>query len=221
MVKKIKVVDVESNLEQPVQVSEPVQPSEPEPVQPSEPVVQSEENLKPIEEEHKVKKKRSPKKTVDKNIHELSEMLTKDPAEGDALSVALCGARCPAREIVVEPVKVDPPVEPVKVVEPVQAVEPPKENKNIKTVELVECPDCHKKLTQRTLKYSHQSVCPAKKPPKQEQVSEPKRVKKPVEEVQHIEEEYMASEPVGGVRRQITRVIKKSDKFKHLVANAF
>ena len=31
--------------------------------------------------------------------------------------------------------------------------------KNIKTIELVPCPKCGKKLTERTLKYSHYAVC--------------------------------------------------------------
>ena len=32
-------------------------------------------------------------------------------------------------------------------------------NKNIKTIELVPCPKCGKKLTEITLKYSHYAVC--------------------------------------------------------------
>ena len=39
-------------------------------------------------------------------------------------------------------------------------VKPEDEPKNIKTIELVSCPKCNKKLTSRTLKYSHESVCP-------------------------------------------------------------
>ena len=34
---------------------------------------------------------------------------------------------------------------------------------NVKTVELVECPDCNKKMTKKTLKYSHAKNCVAKK----------------------------------------------------------
>jgi hypothetical protein len=54
-------------------------------------------------------------------------------------------------------VEVVKPVEEVKLVEEVKPVE---DKKNIKTVELVECPKCGKKLTQRTLKYSHEAKCP-------------------------------------------------------------
>ena len=43
---------------------------------------------------------------------------------------------------------------------------------NIKTVELVECPDCNKKLTKKSLKYSHAKNCPANKQPKEEEKEE-------------------------------------------------
>ena len=71
------------------------------------------------------------------------------------------------KEIQVEPIQ-DKPVEEVEVIEnkPVEEIqvsiaEPlvEQKKKDIKTVELVECPKCGKKLTERTLKYSHQSKC--------------------------------------------------------------
>ena len=34
---------------------------------------------------------------------------------------------------------------------------------SVKTVELVECPDCNKKMTKKTLKYSHAKNCTGKK----------------------------------------------------------
>ncbi len=39
---------------------------------------------------------------------------------------------------------------------------------NTQTVELVECPDCNKKMTKKSLKYSHAKNCPANKQPKEE-----------------------------------------------------
>ena len=60
--------------------------------------------------------------------------------------------------IVEEPPKVEEPINKIEVLE-----ELPK--KNLKTVELMECPKCGKKVTERTLKYSHQAVCPANNPP--------------------------------------------------------
>ena len=59
--------------------------------------------------------------------------------------------------IVEEPLKVE---EPPKVEEPINNIEVLEElpKKNLKTVELVECPKCGKKVTERTLKYSHQEL---------------------------------------------------------------
>ena len=86
---------------------------------------------------------------------------------------------------------------------------------------MVECPDCHKKLTQRTLNYSHQQVCPAKNPPKENKVSKPARVAKQAEPVQHIQVEYMGYNPVGPVINRIQRVNVRQERIKKLVANAF
>ena len=63
--------------------------------------------------------------------------------------------------IVEEPSKVE---EPQKVEELINKIEVLEEvpKKNLKTVELMGCPKCGKKVTERTLKYSHQAVCPAK-----------------------------------------------------------
>ena len=62
----------------------------------------------------------------------------------------------PEVEHEVEPVVVEPVVE----VDSEDVVKPEDEPRNIKTIELVVCPKCNKKLTSRTLKYSHESVCP-------------------------------------------------------------
>ena len=43
---------------------------------------------------------------------------------------------------------------------------------NIKTVEMVECPDCKKKMTKKSLKYSHAKNCSANKKPKEEEEEE-------------------------------------------------
>ena len=50
-----------------------------------------------------------------------------------------------------------------------------KNDENIKVVELLQCDKCGKKLTARTLKYSHKNVCPAnenKLPPKAKRVKQ-------------------------------------------------
>ena len=92
-----------------------------------------------------------------------------------------------------------------EVVEP-EVVEDKKKDENIKVVELLQCDKCGKKLTARTLKYSHNAVCPAngnKTPPKAKRV-------KPDDEV--IEEVKTPN--------KVERIKKRQDKFNQLFANA-
>ena len=98
----------------------------------------------------------------------------------------------------------------------------PEQPKSIKTVELVECPDCHKKLTARTLKYSHQAVCPAKNP---KAISKTKReinqdeVVKPVPDIDPEVERALSPEfryLLNGVRNRTRR-----QRYAHLVSQAF
>ena len=58
---------------------------------------------------------------------------------------------------------------------------------SIKTVELVECPDCNKKMTKKTLKYSHAKNCTGKKVVP--------AVKEEAEEAEETEEEVIPSPP--------------------------
>ena len=90
------------------------------------------------------------------------------------------------------------------------------EKKNIKTVELVQCPKCGKKLTQRTLKYSHESVCPGNekqtiKKPKREQVAPKKeQYDEPIDD--HIERPVMQRSKIIQVR---------SERYNNLISHAF
>ena len=99
----------------------------------------------------------------------------------------------------------EPEVVEPEVVEP-EVVEDKKKDENIKVVELLQCDKCGKKLTARTLKYSHNAVCPAngnKTPPKAKRV-------KPDDEV--IEEVKTPN--------KVERIKKRQDKFNQLFANA-
>ena len=58
---------------------------------------------------------------------------------------------------------------------------------SVKTVELVECPDCNKKMTKKTLKYSHAKNCTGKKVVP--------AVKEEAEEAEETEEEVIPSPP--------------------------
>jgi hypothetical protein len=118
----------------------------------------------------------------------------------------------PVQEEIPVEVKVEepppPPPPPAVVEEPVE--EPPK--KNVKTVELVECEKCGKKLTQRTLKYSHPAVCPKNDPPP-ESTQKPKKQRSTVEAPP---QEVEAPQTLGMVRR-----VRKNERYKELIVHAF
>ena len=129
-------------------------------------------------------------------------------------------------EVVPEEPKEEPKEE---LITKVEIVEPT--NKKVKTVELVECPKCHKQLTQRTLKYSHNAVCPANAPPeppqpppqpqpKQQpkQQAKPKRIQKPEPEYYEEEEQEVVAPPATS---RIGRVVRRNEKYKHLIQHAF
>ena len=110
-------------------------------------------------------------------------------------------------EVKVEEPPPPPPPPPAVVEEPVE--EPPK--KNVKTVELVECEKCGKKLTQRTLKYSHPAVCPKNDPPP-ESTQKPKKQRSAVEAPP---QEVEARQALGMVRRVRKNGGLKSCKSTH------
>ena len=100
----------------------------------------------------------------------------------------------------------DEELEEIVVVEDPKVVEDKKKDENIKVVELLQCDKCGKKLTARTLKYSHNSVCPAngnKTPPKS------KRVKPDDETVDEVK-----------TPNKVERIRKRQEKFNNLFSNA-
>ena len=73
---------------------------------------------------------------------------------------------------------------------------------SIKTVELVECPDCNKKMTKKTLKYSHAKNCTGKKvvPAVKE------------EEAEETEEEVIPSTPPQPLKLKRTVSVVPAEK---------
>ena len=117
--------------------------------------------------------------------------------------------RAPRKKKEVEPpIEVSEDEEPEKIIvidEPI-VVEDKKKDENIKVVELLQCEKCGKKLTARTLKYSHNGVCPAngnKTPPKS------KRVKPDDESVDEVKTHH-----------KVERIRKRQEKFSNLFSNA-
>ena len=88
-----------------------------------------------------------------------------------------------------------------------------KNDGNIKVVELSQCDKCGKKLTARTLKYTHNNVCPAnenKSPPK------PKRVKQNDSNDDIVVATTDQSQPPA----RVERIKKRQDKFNVLFSGA-
>ena len=81
--------------------------------------------------------------------------------------------------------------------------------KNIKTVELVQCPKCGKKLTERTLKYSHPSKC-SKNEDEQQQTKEAT-----------LRTTFEIIKPVISANNQrIMNIKEKQDRIEQLIVNA-
>ena len=191
MPKKIKVVDVntETTVEQVPNVSvEAVTPEETTvTVEVPPPTVTEPVEVEPVEPV--VMKKRGTRTTKSKPKKELQPNVEE-----------------PER---IQP-KVEEPIDTVVVLE-----ELPK--KNLKIVELVECPKCGKKVTERTLKYSHQAVCPANNPPDAQPKEQSKKQKQKQKQedkqddgVIYIQQEREPEPPVGIVRRITRRSETKS-----------
>jgi len=79
----------------------------------------------------------------------------------------------PKKTKVVVEEEVQPVVEPI----PEPVVEAVVEPKKTKTIELVECPKCHKEMSKRTLRYDHDKTCKGA-PVKREDIPVKKRIKK-------------------------------------------
>lgn len=88
------------------------------------------------------------------------------------------------------------------------------EKKNIKTVELFECEKCGKKLTARTLKYSHHKMCP-KNEGRSQQAQAPKLEKK--EQLQEPEHKPALT----AYEQRMLKIRERQDKIKRLVSLAF
>ena len=158
--------------------------------------------------------------TLDKEDESFNEIATydavinliQDEEPGDALEDVLPivekvkKVRISRKIKVVEPaIVVSEDDDEPEVVEP-EVVEDKKKDENIKVVELLQCDKCGKKLTARTLKYSHNAVCPAngdKTPAKA------KRVKPDVEVIEEVK-----------TPNKVDRIKKRQDKFNQLFANA-
>ena len=105
--------------------------------------------------------------------------------------------------------------EPEKPEEPEKTEEPekPAETKNTPVIEQVPCPDCGKKMTARTLKYSHSDICPVKFPKQPRKQSEHRKIAE-------AGAETIADARVRLVHDRIAKINQRKESFKTLFAQA-
>ena len=194
MPSKIKVVDMNGEVADKVEVCE----APPPPEQKEEATTQQAEAEPPINdivEEPKPKKTSWSRKKPEKTEEEQEPEKAEKPKPKRASRAKKPPA--PEPEEVVEELK---PVEE-------EDVEEEKPKTDAKTLELVPCPDCGKKLTARTLKYKHPKVRPVKNPPAEKQ-------KKPEPREPETVEQPIRSE-------RFTRSHVRKEKIQKLIAHAF
>jgi hypothetical protein len=116
-----------------------------------------------------------------------------------------------------EPVVVKEEAAPVVEQQEVEADVKPKKKGSYKTLELVECPKCGKKLTERTLKYSHASKCS-----KNEDLQNNMQVAvNPKEPVEHIKVSKDLEPAVSAYAQRLKKIKEKQESFKNLATLAF
>ena len=98
-----------------------------------------------------------------------------------------------------------------------------KPKKEQKILDLVTCDKCNRKMTAKTLKYSHSSICPINNP--KETIDKPKKISKLVEDYiqkEQIEEQQLI---INTYENQLNmrqkRINQRKDQFKNLLVNAF
>ena len=195
MGRKLKVVDLQTNTESIINNETNATDTEAQ----LDVKMEEQPSLEPIEPVEPVvmKKQRAPRKKTMKPIEEVSQEI----------------------EVIEEPKQPEPEVKPEPIPEP-EVKQEPEEQKNIKTVELVKCEKCGKSLTARTLKYSHQSVCP---------MNENKPVKKTKKDVQFdnpIEQPpprqlHEPPQEITAYAQRLNKIKEKQQKIKYLAAQAF
>jgi len=184
--------------------TEPVKEADPEPVKEAEPITS--EPLKETRKKTSRTKKEPAVKTKNiKVIPVASELDMGIPHESDSKKQEATPA---------EP-------EPQTSTSEVTPEEPTKEKKEVKVLELVKCDKCNRRMTEKTLKYSHEDKCPAKQPKPTTPV-----VKKTMTKKKIAIEEGVKQAPEPPARKSAIELRhesrqNKQEAYKHLLANAF
>jgi hypothetical protein len=104
---------------------------------------------------------------------------------------------------------------------PVAAIapEPEKPKENIKTIELVPCPKCNKKITAKTLKYTHEEVCPAMKQTEQPEQPEEDTRAKPASRAKPVA--AVPPQPEPPVHERVRRMNNRTENYKNVFSANF
>jgi len=201
MVKKIKVVELNQPVAAPDVEPEPVEaPSEPIPMQLDTPPIETppietpQVEVKPAKE----KQPRKPRAPKQPKVKEALPPTPEEPAsDGDSINTE------EAIAVITEHRKKKKQPEPPP---PTPAPEPIKE-------ERAECPDCHKKMSAKALKYSHAKNCKANNPP-------------PVKQPPVAQQQMVAEQPKPSLHEliqaeKIMRQGARRQKFQALLTEAF
>ena len=99
--------------------------------------------------------------------------------------------------------------------------------KDVKTLELVQCDKCNRKMTERTLKYAHEDKCPALNPPKpRARKSKIPQQEESQKQPQKIKPEYEEGDGQGHPKKDLisvrrAKINQKKEQYKALAANPF
>ena len=172
----------------------------------------------PVEKVKKPRSKSKVKTSVDINLLDKNIVMDEKPVEPAKPVEPVMKEKKPRAKSEAKPVKPkkqEQVVEPV--VEPIVEESKPKAKSTTKQ-EIMECKDCGKKLTAKTLKYNHVYNCPAKKqqqqPQKQEQEHPPAQPEQPPQQLVSS-----VSDRLQKLKQE--RAFRNHEKVKHLIAQAF
>jgi hypothetical protein len=211
MVKKIKVVEMNTSNPEAIEEHDAnMQAKDPTPTQEvaqaQEAITQDQEPAIIKEEEPKAKKPRAPRapKAPKEKVQE------KPPSDSDSIDteemIAVIKNHRASKK---QPVQAqEPPVAQAQA--PVaQAQAPTKEKQEEKAT----CPDCHKVMSAKSLKYSHANNCKARAPPKQE----------PVKMVEAVESSKPVEHPISVLMaaERAMRMGQRRQRIESLLSNAF
>jgi hypothetical protein len=211
MVKKIKVVEMNTSNQEAIQEQEAnMQARDPTPMQEvaqaQEAITQDQEPAIIKEGEPKAKKPRAPRAPkAPKEKVQAPPPSDSDSIDTEEMIAVIKNHRASKKQ----PVQAqEPPPEP-----PVEQAQAPQAPTKEKQEEKATCPDCHKVMSAKSLKYSHANNCKARAPPKQE----------PVKMVEAVEPSKPVAHPISVLMaaERAMRMGQRRQRIESLLSHAF